>query len=147
MPVLKKRVTAGETPRKLIDAARVVFAERGLHAATIREIPRRAGDSVAAVNYRFRNKFELYPAVVHSVADMYGHPVVPASLGDGPATVRLRRFIRHILRDMLGVDGRLVWEHLLKAPERVRLARAIDDLIDTVVRPLLGNLEALPRSW
>ena len=56
------------TRDKLIEAAGRVFAERGYRAATIREICRRAGANVAAVNYTFGDKMGLYTEVLrHSV--------------------------------------------------------------------------------
>jgi TetR/AcrR family transcriptional regulator, regulator of cefoperazone and chloramphenicol sensitivity len=56
------------TRDKLIEAAGQVFAERGYRAATIREICRRAGANVAAVNYTFGHKMGLYTEVLrHSV--------------------------------------------------------------------------------
>ena len=56
------------TRDKLIEAAGHVFAERGYRAATIREICRRAGANVAAVNYTFGDKMGLYTEVLrHSV--------------------------------------------------------------------------------
>ena len=39
-----------ETRRQLLEAAGVVFAERGFRDATVREICRRAGANIAAVN-------------------------------------------------------------------------------------------------
>ena len=52
------------TRDKLIEAAGHVFAERGYHAATIREICRRAGANVAAVNYTFGDKMGLYTEIL-----------------------------------------------------------------------------------
>ncbi len=56
------------TRDKLIEAAGQVFAERGYRGATIREICRRAGANVAAVNYTFGDKMGLYTEVLrHSM--------------------------------------------------------------------------------
>jgi AcrR family transcriptional regulator len=56
------------TRDRLIEAAGHVFAERGYRATTIREICRRAGANVAAVNYTFGDKMGLYTEVLrHSV--------------------------------------------------------------------------------
>ena len=63
-----KRKAPDLTRDKLIEAAGHVFAERGYRAATIREICRRAGANVAAVNYTFGDKMGLYTEVLrHSV--------------------------------------------------------------------------------
>ncbi len=52
------------TREKLLEAAAHAFAEHGYHNATIREICRRAGANVAAVNYNFRDKLGLYTEVL-----------------------------------------------------------------------------------
>ena len=44
------------TRRALLDAAADVFAESGFRCATTREICRRAGANVAAINYHFGGK-------------------------------------------------------------------------------------------
>jgi AcrR family transcriptional regulator len=63
-----KRKALDLTRDKLIEAAGQVFAERGYRAATIREICRRAGANVAAVNYTFGDKMALYTEVLrHSM--------------------------------------------------------------------------------
>ncbi len=63
-----KRKASELTRDKLIEAAGHVFAERGYRAATIRDICRRAGANVAAVNYTFGDKMGLYTEVLrHSV--------------------------------------------------------------------------------
>jgi AcrR family transcriptional regulator len=63
-----KRKAVELTRDKLIEAAGQVFAERGYRAATIREICRRAGANVAAVNYTFGDKMALYTEVLrHSM--------------------------------------------------------------------------------
>src|SRR6478736_10533894 len=53
-----------KTRDKILSAAGEVFAEQGFEGATIRAITERAGVNVAAVNYHFRDKAELYNRVV-----------------------------------------------------------------------------------
>ena len=63
-----KRKASDLTRDKLIEAAGHVFAERGYRAATIRDICKRAGANVAAINYTFGDKMGLYTEVLrHSV--------------------------------------------------------------------------------
>jgi AcrR family transcriptional regulator len=52
-----------DTRLRLIDAATRVFAEFGFHAATTREISRRANVNLAAIHYHFGDKASLYQEV------------------------------------------------------------------------------------
>lgn len=52
-----------DTRFRLINAATHVFAEFGFHAATTREISRRANVNLAAIHYHFGDKARLYQEV------------------------------------------------------------------------------------
>ena len=58
-----------ETKEKILRAASEAFASGGFHAATIRGICSRAGVNVAAVNYHFSNKNNLYEKVFEYLFD------------------------------------------------------------------------------
>lgn len=55
-----------DTRERLIKAALRVFADKGIAAATLREITEEAGANVAAVNYYFRSKEELTRTVLET---------------------------------------------------------------------------------
>src|SRR5258705_4522095 len=59
---------AAETPTqtrlRLLDAAEVLFAEHGFRGASVRDITQQAGCNLAAVNYHFGGKVNLYREVV-----------------------------------------------------------------------------------
>ena len=58
-------LTKGErTAGRILDAAELVFAERGFEAATLREIARRVGIREPGLYNHFSNKRELYAAVL-----------------------------------------------------------------------------------
>jgi AcrR family transcriptional regulator len=52
------------TRAKLINAAGELFAERGFHGVTVRDIVKRAGTHLSALNYHFKDKETLYREVL-----------------------------------------------------------------------------------
>lgn len=62
--VVSERKSKAERREEILDAALVVFAEQGLHAASTEEIARRAGISQPYVFRLFGTKKELFKAVV-----------------------------------------------------------------------------------
>lgn len=46
--------------KRLLNQAEVLFAKKGYHAVSVREITDGTACNVAAVNYHFRNKQNLY---------------------------------------------------------------------------------------
>lgn len=53
------------TKERLLEAAHSLFAERGYHNATVRDIAARARTNLASINYYFRSKDDLYREVMH----------------------------------------------------------------------------------
>lgn len=86
MANIKNNVAGQETCRKILEAAGQVFAERGLHAATLQEITDRAGVNKAAVNYHFHDKNELYAAVVKYAITCSAMDPTPQELEGNPKT-------------------------------------------------------------
>ena len=89
----------GDTRERLLDAARLTFAEKGYHHATVAEICERAGANIAAVNYYFRSKDNLYveawrQAFRRSVA---AHPPDGGADADASAEDRFRGRIRALM--------------------------------------------------
>jgi AcrR family transcriptional regulator len=55
-----------ERPKQILDAAFAEFAERGLAAARLEDIAKRAGVSKGTIYLYFANKEELFRGVIHS---------------------------------------------------------------------------------
>src|ERR1700677_1949623 len=87
------------TRRHLLEAAGEVFAEAGFRDATVREICRRAGANVAAINYHFGDKETLYLEVLryaHGKA-LAKYPPLLDVPDDAPPEKKLRAFIHSLL--------------------------------------------------
>jgi AcrR family transcriptional regulator len=135
------------TKKRLIAAAGEVFAEHGFRAASIREICKRAGASVSAVNYHFHDKERLYEAVFdysHRWAvEKYPHDL-SLELNPTPEE-RLRAFIRAFLLRGLG-DGFPTWHAKLLAQEIANPSGILSKLAETAIRPMDEYLEGVIRE-
>src|SRR5262252_7045142 len=97
------------TKARLLDAAGEEFAEKGYDAATVRSICARAGANVAAVNYHFGDKEQLY---THAVIEAHRCGVeMPdeSELFRGEPPDQLRRYVRHFLSRILAIDHEQGW--------------------------------------
>jgi len=61
--------------RMLLDAARGVIAERGLHATTVRDIAAAGGVAVGTVTYHFSGIEEVLAGVLESETERYSAPI------------------------------------------------------------------------
>ena len=131
----------GKGRERLLEAAGEVFGEVGYKAATVREITGRAGMNVAAVNYYFRDKEDLYSAVLlHAQRCAIESSWVAEN--EGPAEARLRNFIGGMLRHLLD-PLRPAWHSRVMAREMAAPTRMLGELIDGGFRPkveLLGGI-------
>jgi AcrR family transcriptional regulator len=133
--------------QKLLDAAGEVFAERGFARATVREICERAGANIAAVNYYFHDKENLYREAIKYWSDI-SQEKYPTDLGLGPnstAEEKLHAFIRSFLLRILD-KNRPGWHGQLMTREMVEPTGALDDLIETAYRPLYDRLGQIVRE-
>jgi AcrR family transcriptional regulator len=125
-----------ETRRRLLAAAGEVFAEKGFYAATVRDICRRAGVNIAAVNYYFRSKEELYEAVCNYSLDIAVNKYSPTLnlRNDATPEERLHTFIRSFLFSMLD-QGQPSWHETLVTREMNNPTRAIDSMVKKTIKP------------
>lgn len=132
-----------ETTDRLLAAATEVFAEVGYRAATLREICQRARANIAAVNYHFGDKEQLYAVVLdRAVAEAGdGLALLRPDPGDPPER-KLRHFIRQFLQNILGEDRPV---HLLRlmSHEMVEPTPTLTLVIDKAIRPLNALLDAI----
>ena len=89
----KKKLDHVSTQEKILLAATKVFAERGFRDATTRMICAEAEVNGALVNYYFRSKAELYKAVIASLFENTGKPLMalPDTVTDAASWQRAMR--------------------------------------------------------
>lgn len=136
------------TPKqRILDAAVQVFGRRGFKAATVREICRTARVNLAALNYYFGNKEELYRTVV---TDLLERAIerYPADMGLASETDparRLKHFIRALLHRLLAPGGLCGYQSQsrLLAREMADPSPVLDTLVENHIRPqaaILGRI-------
>lgn len=142
MPNVKNNASSQETRRLLIHAAGHVFAHCGLHAAKIKDITERAGVNLAAVNYHFSDKFELYAAVIrYALASKQLPELNPAD----PPSRRLRAIIQHVIDDVHD-PARPVWIPAVLAHEFATPTTALTSVIDELIRPRVRFMHQIIRE-
>lgn len=126
-----------DTKAKLIEAAGEVFARHGFRSATVRDICRRAGTHVGAVNYHFRDKEGLYATVLEHTYQSARKKYPPDfGLRDSPTPEeKLRAFIHSFLLRLLD-EGFPAWHGKLIAQEIVDPTDALDRLLQSSIRPI-----------
>jgi len=137
-----------DTRHRLLEAARDVFAEKGFYAATTREICERAEANVAAVNYYFSTKENLYAEAWRKSF----HDALEKNPPDGgvppqaPAEKRLRGRIKAMIDHVTDEENRTfrIAQKELAAPTRLlnevqkECLRPLQQGMRQVVRELLG---------
>jgi AcrR family transcriptional regulator len=132
----KYPLDTSETRQRLLAAAGELFAKKGFHTATVRDICQRAGVNIAAVNYYFRSKEELYEAVCNYSLDIAVNKYSPTLNLSDDATPeqRLHTFIRSLLYSMLD-KGQPSWHETLVTREMNNPTRAIDSMVERTIKP------------
>jgi TetR/AcrR family transcriptional regulator, regulator of cefoperazone and chloramphenicol sensitivity len=133
------------TRAKLLEAAGQVFAEHGFHAATVREICSLAGANVAAVNYHFGDKVELYEEVLRQAVFAAHDAPTREALSTLPPKDALRRAIRYMLGKLCGA-GRPSWTMRLMAHEMTQPTSALKRVVDEIIAPNYGMLRQIVGS-
>lgn len=133
------------TRDRLLDEAEDLFAQRGYHAVSVREITKAAGSNLAAVNYHFGNKLNLYLEVFRSRwlprASQIQQSFRQSLKNNGNPTPNMviQYFARAFLEGPMSADERT--RHLkLISGELVQPTEAFELVVEQVFRPLFGKL-------
>ena len=135
----------GLTRERILDEAEALFANKGYHAVSVREITREARCNLAAVNYHFGNKQNLYLEVFRSrwlPRASRLHRNFRKSLknnGNLSPNAVVRSLARAFLEGPMSDDERMR-HHKLIFGEFAQPTQAFDLVADQVLKPLFTNL-------
>ena len=137
----------GSTRHRLIEAACETFAEKGYRDATIPEICRLADANVAAVNYYFTSKENLYIEVWRYAVEvaLAKYPIDGGLPPDASPEERLRAFITAFVRRVFD-PGKASWLPRLQILELSKPTEALETLFEVAMRPQAEKLDAIIQS-
>jgi TetR/AcrR family transcriptional regulator, regulator of cefoperazone and chloramphenicol sensitivity len=149
------RTAPSDTRRKLLDAAAALFAERGFHRTTARDVAERADVNLAAANYHFGSKKALYLEVFREQ-----FAAIRAELARRgaavPARARLRRLRRAELEGLLAARIRTMAHLMIGPPPSVHStlmqreltdpSEALPTIVEEFMRPMKGEIVELLAS-
>ena len=135
------------TRERILDEAEALFANNGYHAVSVREITRQAHCNLAAVNYHFGNKQNLYLEVFRSrwlprASRLFQN--FRESLrnnGDSSPNTVVESLARAFLEGPLSADERMR-HHKLIFGEFAQPTQAFELVADQVLKPLFTSLLA-----
>jgi AcrR family transcriptional regulator len=132
------------TRQQILEVAGEVFAEAGFHHATVREICRRAGANIAAVNYHFGDKETLYTEVLRYAQQkaFEKHPPFRGAAPTATPEEKLRAFVHSFLLRIFD-EGPIAWFGKMMSREMVEPTRALDLLLRERLRPMVGQLRGI----
>jgi len=135
---------ATDDPRiRILDAAGPIFAEKGFDGATVREICHAAGVNLAAVNYYFGGKEELYREALRHAHPGKSGPRADFRWAEGtPPEQKLRHFIHTLLVHLLSVRES-PWQERLFVREILNPTPAFRELVREHFRVGFGQLQEI----
>ena len=124
-----QRKDGQSTRKRILEAALVIFGEKGYHDTTHAEVCELAEANIAAINYHFGSKEHLYRAVCeHAIAAMESQYPPGGNVPESaPLEARLRGHIESIIKRG-HVDGPLRYYHRIRMTERFSPTGLADDI-------------------
>jgi AcrR family transcriptional regulator len=129
------------TKTRILDAAEELFAARGYHGVSIREITQAAGVEVALANYHFGPKEELFRHVIARRVEEHCNGVlaeldaaIAAAPGGVPSVEAIvRAFCRHTFRKSR--DGGPGWKRYFQLVARSAVSPVYEPVLEPLNRP------------
>ena len=133
----KERQDGAATRERLLQAAGEVFSEFGYAEATSKEICERAGSNLAAVNYHFGSKDQLYAQVLEEAHRRLVNleEITAAAQSARDPRARLKALLRVLVKEMAVAQSTSSWEMRVLIREVLSSAALVDRMVRTQVLP------------
>ena len=134
-----------DTRQRLLESAVEVFAEKGFRDATVHEICERAGANIAAVNYYFRSKENLYAESWRKAFhdSLEAHPPDNGVPADAPPQERLRGRVRALVHSQADEDNQAF---LIAHKEMANPTALLSEVRRECMRPMHEEMAKLMRE-
>jgi AcrR family transcriptional regulator len=145
--ILQSADSRTDTRQRILQVAAEVFADSGFEKATVREICMRASVNVAAINYHFGDKENLYIEVLKYCKSL-AFEKYPSDLDTkktDPPEIKLKTFIRSFVFRILD-DGPSSLFGRLVSREYIEPTNALDMLFEEAIRPTFVLLSDIVRE-
>ncbi|MEP7021490.1 MAG: TetR family transcriptional regulator [Pseudonocardiales bacterium] len=132
------------TPETILAAARGLFAERGFHGTTIRDVATQAGVNAALVHHYFGTKDRLFVAALN--LPLNPAEAIESLLAAGPREEFAERFVRFFLsvwRDP--VTGQPLRAVLRSAASTEQGAAMVRNLVENVLLDRASSALGVPK--
>ncbi len=145
-------MSESSTRTRLLDAAEILFARKGYDSVSIREIAGEADVNLAAINYHFQGKRNLYVEVLRRRLSPKREKLlaaldeVEAAGADQPRLEMLiRAFVGTHLEDALNMPGGLMGLHLMSR-EMSEPRHGARVLLEELIGPVRTKMRGLFRE-
>ena len=136
-----------KTKERILQVACEVFAKQGFRNTTIRDICQQAHVNVAAVNYYFNSKDELYETVCKYIFGLSSENVEPRFElgGKRKPEEKLKAFIEALLLTVLHED-RSNWGEMIMGREMIDPTNALNIVIEDMIKPRFQQLYEIVKT-
>jgi len=136
-----------ETRKRILSVACEIFAEKGFKGATHAEICRRSKANIAAINYHFRSKEELYVAAFMDAFErsLEKHPADGGVPADAAPEKRLKGRISALINRVADPENRVfdMFHNGQGAGGSSLLQKPMDELISSIRKGMREVVEKL----
>jgi TetR/AcrR family transcriptional regulator, regulator of cefoperazone and chloramphenicol sensitivity len=139
-------MTASNTKERILESASRCFAQKGFRDTTVAEICTRADANIAAVNYHFSGKEQLYKAVWQYARELTRQAYPVPELAEVGAEEWLRNYIRRRVLAVLD-SGPAGWFPKIVGREMMQPSLLQKELRDEFLRPGKQRLDEAIRHY